>query len=796
MADLLEEQRRVSRKLAESEERYRVLFDQSRDAMMTLAPPSWKFTSANPAICVMFGVVNREAFTDLEPWRVSPERQPDGRLSMEKAQEMIEIAMREGGHSFEWVHVRLNGEHFPALVLLSRIEMAGQVFLHAAVRDISQQKHLENALRDSEAFRSRIFESSPIPIVIMDAGTLRYLDCNPAAVRIYRYLSKAEVIGKTPQDFSSPEQYGGGASSELADLYIREALVRGTVVFEWRHQRPDGEIWDAEVHLLSFSIGDRRLMQFSLLDITERKRAEMSLRENEEAYRLLAENISDIIWTMDLSGRYIYISPSVRAVRGYTAQEAKLQDFEQMMTPDSALRAREVFTAVAASVLAGQRPKTQRLILEQTCRDGGTVWTEIVANAIFDERGQFKYFMGVTRDISDRRRAEGEKEKLQALLLQAQKMESVGRLAGGVAHDFNNMLSIILGQTEQALKDLEPAHPLFRRLEQIKNTAGRSAELVSKLLAFARKQTIAPKTLDLNFVVSGMIQMFRRLIGEDIDLAWQPGQDLWPVCMDPSQVDQIMANLFVNARDAVSGSGKVTVETGNVVFAATDCTEGNDFLPGRFVMLAVSDNGCGMGPEIRDHLFEPFFTTKAVGKGTGLGLATIYGIVRQNEGFIKVYSEPGLGSTFRIYLPATLVEHRQDSEEVPKVVPLRGEETILLVEDEGDILDVMTESLTDLGYVVIAVGSAAQALREAELAPSPIHLLITDVVLPGMNGRDLAAALTTQFPAMKCLFMSGYTADIIAHHGILDSGVQFIEKPFSIQNLAVKIRKVLHEERT
>jgi nitrogen-specific signal transduction histidine kinase/ActR/RegA family two-component response regulator len=394
-------------------------------------------------------------------------------------------------------------------------------------------------------------------------------------------------------------------------------------------------------------------------------------------------------------------------------------------------------------------------------------------------------------DITERKRAEEEKAKLEAQLQQAQKMESVGRLAGGVAHDFNNMLSAILGHAELALDQVDPARPLQAHLQEIQKAARRSADLTRQLLAFARKQTVQPKVLDLNETVESMLKMLQRLIGEDIQLTWQPEANLWPVRVDPSQIDQILANLCVNARDAISGVGKMTIETGNSALDEAYCAEHAGFSPGEYVRLTVSDDGCGMDRETLAHIFEPFYTTKGVGEGTGLGLATVYGIVKQNNGFINAYSEPGQGTTFTIYLPRQVAKAEQAREEGPAEPVARGHETILLVEDEPVILELTKMLLERLGYAVLAAGTPGEALRLARKQAGEIHLVMTDVVMPEMNGRDLAKNLLSLYPSLKRLFMSGYTANVIAHHGVLDPGVHFIQKPFSIKELADKVREAL-----
>ena len=370
-------------------------------------------------------------------------------------------------------------------------------------------------------------------------------------------------------------------------------------------------------------------------------------------------------------------------------------------------------------------------------------------------------------------------------------MESVGRLAGGVAHDFNNLLCVIIGYAQLALMKMDPLHPHYTAMVEILSAADRSADLTRQLLAFASKQTIAPKVIDLNETVSGMLKILQRLIGEDIRLIWQPAPDLWQVKADPSQIDQILANLCVNARDAIIDVGKVSIETGNCTIDANYCAAHTGAVPGEYVRLVVSDDGSGMDKETVTHIFEPFYTTKELGKGTGLGLATVHGIIKQNNGFINVYSEPGQGTTFTIYLLRHIGESEQAlNDRTVEPIPC-GNENILLVEDEPTILEMAVLMLEGLGYNVLKAANIKDAISLSGEQISTIHLLITDVVMPEMNGRDLANKLKLLNPDLKCLFMSGYTADIIANKGVLDGVVHFIQKPFSLLNLAAKVREVL-----
>ncbi len=414
---------------------------------------------------------------------------------------------------------------------------------------------------------------------------------------------------------------------------------------------------------------------------------------------------------------------------------------------------------------------------------------------LFNEMADdFAYALNMIRMEKESEAAERRAASLEDQLHQAQKMESVGRLAGGVAHDYNNMLSVIIGYAELAQVKLEAGEPMDNEIEEILNAAGKSAEITRQLLAFARRQPISPRILDLNDTVEQMLKMLRKLIGEDIDLEWIPCTRTLPINMDPVQVNQVLANLCVNSRDSIDGAGRITIETGIKHFDEAYCADHHGFVPGDYAMMAVSDDGCGMDRETLDKAFEPFFTTKDLQRGTGLGLATVYGIVSQNEGFINAYSEPGRGTTLRIYLKLRAGDitdaHREAETEIEQA---RGE-TVLVVEDEPEIMRMTMLILETLGYWVMGTTSPGEAITLAEEHAGGIDLLVTDVVMPEMNGKQLSARLQAVHPGLKTLFMSGYTADVIAHHGVLDEGVHFIQKPFSRKELASKVREALGQE--
>ena len=529
---------------------------------------------------------------------------------------------------------------------------------------------------------------------------------------------------------------------------------------------------DEQVRALLAESNESRQALLGILE--DQTRAEADLKRLATAI----EQTAEFIVVTDAQARIQYVNPAFSAVTGYTREEAIGQNPRILRSgrQDAAF-----YQAMWATLTSG---KTWHGRLVNRCKDGTLYTEDALISPVTDAAGQIVNYVAVKRDVTEQLRME---EQLQ----QSQKMTSIGRLAGGVAHDFNNMLGVILGHAEIAMNQTDPRHPLRADLLEIRNAALRSADLTRQLLAFARKQIVAPKVLDLNETIEGMLKMLRRLIGENVDLAWRPGGHLWPVKIDPSQIDQILANLCVNARDAIAGVGQVAIETDTVTVDSARAAESPGAASGDYVRIAFRDTGVGMDSETLSHIFEPFFTTKKLGEGTGLGLSTVYGIVQQNNGFIQVHSEPDRGTTFRIYLPRHGDKTDPLPQEEPAAPPPGGRETILLVEDEPAVLHSTAQMIETLGYGVWKAGAPAEALRRVRESKGQIHLLVTDVVMPGMNGRDLAQQIRALLPELKCLFMSGYTADVIARNGVLEKGVHFIQKPFSRRDLAAKIRKAL-----
>lgn len=546
--------------------------------------------------------------------------------------------------------------------------------------------------------------------------------------------------------------------------------------------------------IIGFSIWNRTLKRMVRLrteelqtEVEERRRAEDAFAQNGAHLRTLLNTIPDLVWFKD--SKSVYLSCNTKFERFIGKKEKDIigkTDYD-FFGKDKA----DFFRKHDMAAIESGKPTINEEAVTYA-DDGHHELLETIKTPVHSSTGTLIGVIGIARDITERIRAEEERQKLLNQLYQARKIDAIGRLAGGVAHDFNNMLAVIIGRSELARMTLSPSDSIYKDLCDIEAVGKRSADLTRQLLAFARKQTIAPEILDLNETIENILKMLRRLIGEGVNMIWRPSAGLWPVKMDPVQIDQLLANLIINARDALKNNvGEVVIETGNSTINADSCKIGSVFLPGDFVCLTVTDNGCGMDNQTLENIFEPFFTTKEIGKGTGLGLSTIYGIVKQNNGFIHVSSNLGKGTSFKIYLPRFSQQTSSPSVKAIEKPSTGGKEVVLLVEDEPEILDVTRIMFEKLGYKVFPHSKPSEALDFIDTYKGDIHLLMTDVVMPEMNGRDLSVRLLSRFPGIKRLFMSGYTADVIAHHGVLDEGVNFIQKPFTMKELASKIREVL-----
>ena len=757
----------TQRKLAEqalraSELKYRALIELSDDGTFILDPHG-RFLLVNPALCSMLGYDEEEllGLNTLDTYATDEEERQQGRARLEE--------LRTGvGMHFERRMMRKDGSLLLVEVSAQRLP-DGRI--QATVRDITDRRRAEDALREAETHYRLLFEHSPDGVVLLDPDDLSLLEFNALA---------HTQLGYTREEFARLRLEDIEAVEKLEDITARVARLtrEGRDEFDTKHRTRQGDIRDVHVITQYTETLGRPVCHCIWRDVTEQRKAQ---RDYQTLFRemlngfVLCDIVSDDAGT-PIDYRFVTVNPAFERMTDLRAEDIVGRTLREVW-PEAEADWMEDYGRVAAT--------REPALLQQSSRELGKHFEVAV---FCPAHGQIA---GIFTDVTERVEAERERARLQDQLQQAQKMESVGRLAGGVAHDFNNMLGVILGYTEMALSQVDSDQPLHSDLEEVQRAALRSADLTRQLLAFARKSTVSPRVLDLNETVEKALKMLERLIGENVSLRWQAGANLWPVRVDPVQIDQILANLCINARDAIVGVGTIAIQTRNVMVGERTCAALPDCVPGEYVALTVSDTGRGMDPETLSHLFEPFFTTKEVGQGTGLGLATVYGIVRQNGGFIDVRSAPGRGSTFVIYLQP----HREGAGrvrgETGQTRPDRGAETILVVEDEPAILGVARRMLENMGYRVLAAGSPREAISLADAHVGEIDLLMTDVIMPEMDGRLLARRLLSQYPDMGRLFVSGYTADVIAHGGVLEEGVCFLQKPFSLKELSVKVREAL-----
>jgi two-component system cell cycle sensor histidine kinase/response regulator CckA len=631
--------------------------------------------------------------------------------------------------------------------------------------DITERERAEVALQENEAKFRTYVEAAPQALFVVD-GRGRYLDFNPAALEMIgvdgpklRSMTIADILSEASRE---------GALRDFGAL-----AATGRLESEYELLRPDGRsVW---VMLRGVRIGDNRFMAFCQ-DITKRKKAEAE----REQLATAIEQAGETVMVADAQGNITYVNPAFEAVTGYARTEVL------GLNPrifKSGVHDEEFYRELWETIGSG---KTWQGRLVNKRKDGTLFTEDATISPVRDKAGMITSYVSVKRDITHFLAQEAE-------LLQAQKMEGIGRLAGGVAHDFNNILSVILSSAELALESLREGDPLREDLLDIQQSGKRAAVLTRQLLAFSRKQVLQPVPLDLNQALAEMEKMLRRIIGEDIEFARVLSPDIWLVKADPGQVEQVVMNLVVNARDAMPKGGKLTLETANVeldqVYADSNAGAGL----GPNIMLAVTDTGVGMDEQTMARVFEPFFTTKEVGKGTGLGLSTVYGIVKQSGGSISVQSVLGQGTTFKVYLPRDTSLVAPIVTATPAVTRPVGTETVLVVEDEQAVRNIARRILEGAGYAVLTAASGGEALLTCERHPSEIHLVLTDVVMPQMSGKDLVDRLASIRPGVRAVFMSGYTGEVILKHGLLEAGTQFIGKPFTQAELLQKVRYVLDD---
>ncbi|MBS1857363.1 MAG: PAS domain S-box protein [Acidobacteria bacterium] len=751
-------------RLRESEEKFATVFRSNPTAMAISDPREGsRVIDVNDAFEKITGYRRDEAVgrTSVEKWFWLDRR--------EHAQAVRLLAETGRLDDFEFHFRRKDGDIRTGLISARPIELGGRECVVSATVDLTAHKQADEALRQSEKRLEDIAFSAGDWIWEVDDAC------------VYTYSSQrgldwfgtgpGDVIGKRPFDFM-PADEARKIKSIFAGIAAAKAPIKD--LENWRIKK-NGE----KVCLLTNGVpvmdqaGNLKGYRGVDKDVTARKGAEEELKRLATAIEQAAETVM----ITDAAGTILYVNPAFEKTSGFSAAEA-LGNTPRLLR--SGRHDAEFYRDMWAALTRGE---VWRGTFQNKKKDGTLFEEDATISPVRDESGRITNFIAVKLDVT-------RESELQAQLTQAQKMESVGRLAGGIAHDFNNLLTVINGYSHLALTQLRTGDPLRAGLEEVHRAGLRAAALTGQLLAFSRKQILQPRVLNLNRVVEGMQSMLQRLVGEDVTVVFQPSPDLPTVNADPHQLEQVIMNLAVNAKDAMSRGGKLTIETGLVEWDESCARTNPDSRPGRYARLRVSDTGVGMDEATRQHIFEPFFTTKGPGKGTGLGLAMVQGIVAQSGGHLAVESAPGKGTTFTICLPALAAGGAEEAKQ-PSGRSLRGDETILVVEDEPDVCTFVVTVLEGCGYRVLSAAGPGEAVLICERHPRPIHMVLTDVVMPLMSGRELFARLEKLRPGLKALFMSGYTDDIVMRHGVREQGTHFLQKPFSPEALARKIREVL-----
>jgi len=635
-----------------------------------------------------------------------------------------------------------------------------------ALNEHRQARNAELVKRQMQAM-----DSSVDGMAIVDTQGI-YVYVNPQYARMSGQDGPEKMLGKPWRDLTDPRDTG------QAEAQIREGLAKRG---RWFGQLTLHEGTD---HALPIEMAVTAMIGGGVVcvsrDLTERRRAEREKAEAESKYQMIVERVAAISYIAELgmNGAWRYVSPQIESILGYTQEEWLMDSgkWVRHVHPDDIASVEEAENMCQA----GQAFQAEYRLMR---KDGRVIWVSDSA-VVIQGADETPLMEGIIVDITERK-------QLESQLQQSRRMEAVGRLAGGIAHDFNNLLTIIKGYTELAMQRKDATEAVRADIERIDDASERAAGLVKQLLAFSRKQVLQPKNLDLNGIVLGLEKLLRRLIGEDIEMKTAVSAGLGTIKADPAQVEQVVMNLVVNARDAMPNGGTMIVETSNIDLDRAYAREHVAMKAGRYVMLAVTDTGMGMSPETVAHIFEPFFTTKSSGKGTGLGLATVYGIVKQSGGYIWVYSEPGKGSTFKVYFPRVDEEAERNYRIPTKVSTKRGTETLLLVEDDEAVRELADTILSTQGYKVICADGPKKAQEIADKKGKEIDLVLTDVIMPTMSGHELARKLMAKNGKMRVLYMSGYTDNVIAQGGVLEEGLAFLQKPFTPRALVEKVREVL-----
>ncbi len=776
------ERAEAERTLRESEERYRLLFEDANDCIYT-TDLEGNYTSSNRAAARVCGYT-RAAILRLNVSQVVvPEH-----LDLVRNMSGNKLAGRDYKTSYEVDILTKDGRRVTLDLSTQLIHRGGEVVgIQGIARDVTERRRVALALRESEERYRELFENANDVLYTHDLAG-RFTSLNKAGERVIGY-TREEAMRMNVVDVIAPEYVAlaRGMMTRKTDentptTYTLEVIAKG------------GRRVVLEVNTRLIGEGEMVEVQGTARDVTERERGAEALRKAEENYRNIFENAVEGIFQSTVEGRFISVNPAMARLFGYDSPDemiAKLTDIGRQYYVASNERDRLVRALAEHGIVEKFESRAYR-------RDGSEIWVSENVRAVRDADGALLYYEGILEDITERKRAEAALHESEEQLRQSQKMEAVGCLAGGIAHDFNNLLTAINGYSDLLLRRLPETDPMRFKVSEIRKAGDRAASLTRQLLAFSRKQVLQPVVLDLNLLVSEMDRMLRRLIGEDIELRTALEPDLCPVKADYGQIEQVLMNLVVNARDAMPAGGKLMIETSVVKFCEQDAPQhalqSADGSPGDYVRIIVSDTGAGMDAETCERVFEPFFTTKEPGKGTGLGLSMAYGIIKQSGGHVRVESELGRGSSFEIFLPCiekTSAQACEASEMREEAWP-SGSETVLLVEDDPTVREMTREVLQLSGYEVLVAEDGASALELCQSHGSRINLILTDVIMPRMSGKQMADLIAELgYASTPVLFMSGYTADAIAHHGVLESGVNFLQKPFTPETLARKVRAAL-----
>ncbi len=706
---------------------------------------------------VNFPTIHMFDWDQIVKWGGSPQKLPPGSVFKNRSPTLFE--------AYGWYILG-----FSLILVLQAVFIA--ILLEARRRKL----YAEAKQQESESFRRAIFDCSRLPIVVMDRVTHRFLDCNPAAVVSYGFGSLEETLGKTPLDVSAPTQYNNETSAEATLRHIEQAAQDGSEVFEWRHRRPDGTEWDAEVHLLNFEVAGVKLLQFSLVDITERKLATEELRISEERNRQIIHSSIDGFWRIDTQARLIEVNDAYCRMSGYSREELLT-----MVVPD--LEALESSEDVAARIRRIVENGSDRFTTSHRRKDGRIFEVEVsIQYRSGEDGGEFAVFL---RDVT-------EKRHLESQLRQAQKLEAIGTLAGGIAHDFNNILGAILGYAEIIRDDFPPGSPSIHDINQVINASHRAKDLVKQILAFSRQGEDQKIPVQPAVIVKEAIALLRSSLPTTITIKQDIDPDAGMILAVPTQIHQIVMNLSTNAFHAMEvKGGTLTISLQKKILSQEDLATEPDLQPGTFVQLSIRDTGEGILPEIRERIFDPFFTTKEVGKGTGLGLSTVYSIVKGSGGSIACDSRLGEGAEFRIILPV-LEGHTLQENESAELTP-HGKEHILLIDDEEMLVELGQVMLERLGYHVTTRRNSLDALTTFQNQPDTFDLIITDQTMPGMTGVDLARRILQIRPSIPIILCTGYSSQISKEKAKSYGIKGFALKPLAKKDIAVLIRKLLDE---